>query len=101
MPYPNNMAFVVILHLSAEYESQLSTILQTTTSMPVIQVKETIKVEANHVYTIPPNSNLAIARGILKLQPRPRIRGPLRSIDTFFESLAQDQHQRAIVAMDG
>jgi two-component system CheB/CheR fusion protein len=33
---------------------------------------------------------------MLKLQPRPKTRAPHRPIDAFFESLAQDQHDRAI-----
>ena len=32
----------------------------------------------------------------MKLQPRQRTRAPHRPIDTFFESLAQDQRERAI-----
>src|SRR4030095_8385835 len=51
---------------------------------------------ANHIYVIPPNTNLTIAKGILKLQPRPEARAPTRSIDSFFESLAQDQREQAI-----
>src|SRR4030095_12942033 len=51
---------------------------------------------ANHIYVIPPNTNLTIAKGILKLQPRPEARAPTRSIDSFFESLAEDQREQAI-----
>src|SRR5205814_1088256 len=51
---------------------------------------------ANHVYIIPPNTNLTIEQGVLKLGPRPDGRKPHRSIDSFFESLAQDQNERAI-----
>src|SRR5690606_35646562 len=34
--------------------------------------------------------------GVLKLAPRPKGRAPHKPIDTFFESLAQDQRERAI-----
>jgi len=47
MPEDSGLAFVVVLHLSPEYESRLAGVLQTWTSMPVIQVSEPIKVEAN------------------------------------------------------
>ena len=60
------------------------------------EITNNLRVEANHVYVIPPNTNLGIARGVLKLQPRPETRTPHRSIDFFFESLAQDQRERAI-----
>lgn len=64
--------------------------------MPVREVTNNLLVEPNHVYVIPPNTNLEIANGILKLRPRPRGRTPTRSIDSFFEALSQDQRERAI-----
>jgi two-component system CheB/CheR fusion protein len=64
--------------------------------MPVREVINNAPVEANHVYVIPPNTTLSIASGALNLQPRKQGRTPPRSIDSFFESLAQDQRDRAI-----
>jgi two-component system, chemotaxis family, CheB/CheR fusion protein len=52
MPEDSGLAFVVVLHLSPEYESGLAGVLQKWTVMPVIQVSEAIKVEANCVYVI-------------------------------------------------
>jgi chemotaxis response regulator CheB len=40
MPEESGLAFVVVLHLSPEYESHLEGVLQKWTSMPVIQVSE-------------------------------------------------------------
>jgi two-component system, chemotaxis family, CheB/CheR fusion protein len=53
MPEDSGLAFVVVLHLSPEYESGLAGVLQKWTVMPIIQVSEPIKVEANCVYVIP------------------------------------------------
>jgi hypothetical protein len=53
-------------------------------------------VQANHVYVIPPDTNLSIAGGVLKIRARERSRVPHRSIDAFFESLAQDQRERSV-----
>ena len=64
--------------------------------MPVSEVTNNVRVEANHVYVIPPNTTLSIAGGLLKLQQRKKARTPARSIDSFRESLAQDQRERAI-----
>src|SRR5207247_2470313 len=52
--------------------------------------------EPNQLYIIPPNTDMAIAQGVLKLQRRKPGRAPHLSIDFFFESLAQDQHERAV-----
>jgi two-component system, chemotaxis family, CheB/CheR fusion protein len=64
--------------------------------MPVREVTNNLPVEANHVYVIPPNTNLGIAHGVLKLQPREQSRTRTRSIDSFLESLVEDQRECAV-----
>lgn len=91
MPADNGMAFVVILHLSPEHESQLPAVLQQNTLMPVIQVRETVKVEPNHVYVIPPTKHLAMVDGEIRLIEPETIRGKRVPIDLFFRTLA-DAH---------
>ncbi|HEV2455477.1 MAG TPA: chemotaxis protein CheB, partial [Verrucomicrobiae bacterium] len=90
------MGFVLVQHLDPKHESGLTQLLARVTSMPVREVTNNLRVEPNHVYVIPPNTNLAIEQSVLKLQPRPTGRRPPRSIDFFFESLAADQRERAI-----
>lgn len=96
LPLDTGMAFVLVQHLDPDHESSLTQILQRVTKLPVREVTNNSRVKANHVYIIPPNAGMGIARGVLKLQPRQRTRTPHRSIDGFFESLAQDQRERAI-----
>jgi two-component system, chemotaxis family, CheB/CheR fusion protein len=96
LPLDTGMGFVLVQHLDPQHESALADLLSRATSMPVRKVTNNLRVEANHVYVIPPNTNLGIAQGVLKLQPREQSRTPTRSIDSFFESLAQDQRERAI-----
>jgi two-component system, chemotaxis family, CheB/CheR fusion protein len=96
LPLDTGMGFVLVQHLDPQHESALAQLLTRATSMPVREVTNNLRVEANCVYVIPPNTNLTIAQGILKLEPRQETRGALRSIDFFFESLAQDQRQGAI-----
>ena len=96
LPVDTGMAFVLVQHLDPQHESALPQILTRATSMPVHEVTNNLAIKANHVYIIPPNTSLGIARGFLILQPRPQTRAPTRSIDSFFESLAQDQRERAI-----
>jgi len=93
MPADNGMAFVVILHLSPEHESQLPAVLQTNTSMTVIQVQETVKIEPNHVYVIPPTKHLAMMDGEIRLIEPETIRGKRVPIDLFFRTLA-DAHSK-------
>ncbi len=96
LPSDTGMAFVLVQHLSPDHESALPQILSRTTTMPVSEVTKRTRVEPNHIYVIPPNRELGYARGTLSLQPRPVKRAAHHPIDFFFESLAQDQHERAI-----
>ena len=96
LPLDTGMGFVLVQHLDPEHDSALTEILSRATSMPVCDVTDNQAVEPNHVYIIPPDTNLSILDGMLKLQPRPKTRSPHRPIDSFFESLAVDHHERAI-----
>ena len=96
VPVNTGMGFVLVQHLDPVHESALTQILAKATAMPVREAANNLPVEPNHVYIIPPNRNMTIAQGRLKLAPRRQTAGAHRSIDVFFESLAQDQRERAI-----
>lgn len=96
LPADTGMAFVLVQHLDPAHESELTRILARATPMPTREATDNLRVEPNHVYVIPPNVNMSIVGGELKLVPRPAGRAPHRSVDFFFESLAQDQRERAI-----
>ena len=64
--------------------------------MPVSEAKEDMEVEPDHVYVIPPNQNMAISDGTLKLTPRTQTPGHAMPIDHFFRSVAEDQGSTAI-----
>jgi two-component system CheB/CheR fusion protein len=96
LPVDTGMAFVLVQHLDPDHASALTQILARATAMPVVEVTNDLRVLANHVYVIPPNASLGLFRGVLKLRPRATGRLAPRSIDSFFETLAQDRHERAI-----
>jgi len=96
LPLDTGFAFVLVQHLDPQHESALAQLLRRVTAMPVHEVTNNLRVEANHVYIIPPNTSMGIARGTLKLRPRLRDRLAPRSVDSFFEALAKDQGERAI-----
>src|SRR6202050_5136282 len=96
LPTNTGMGFVLVQHLDPHHESALTSLLARATSMEVSEVKNNQRVAANEVYVIPPNVSMTIARGILKLTSRGNSRSQHRPIDSFFESLAEDQRERAI-----
>src|ERR1051326_3544627 len=62
--------------------------------MPVFQVKDGMKLEANKVYVITPNASLVLSDGTLHLEPR--LVGQHMPIDAFFRSLASSQGAQAV-----
>lgn len=94
LPSDTGMGFVLVQHLDPQHPSTLPHLLAKTTSLPVSEVRHNLRVAPNHVYVIPPNARLTIVRGVLQLSERTG--GAQRSIDGFLESLAEDQHERAI-----
>ena len=65
--------------------------------MPVQQAENDMRVEPDHVYVIPPNKDMSIEHGALKLlEPAATLRGMRMPIDIFFRSLAEDQKEMSI-----
>ena len=81
LPPDTGMGFVLVQHLDPDHESALTQILSRATPLPVREMTDNQPVEPNHVYVIPPDTNLSIVRGMLKLEPRQRTRTPHRPID--------------------
>ncbi|MFL6585056.1 MAG: PAS domain S-box protein [Chthoniobacterales bacterium] len=90
------LAFVVVMHLSPDYESQLASVIQQKTTMPVTQVHEPVKVLPNNVYVIPPTHQLSFEDGMLGLVPLQHALGRRITIDLFFRTLGQAYGQRSV-----
>ncbi|MFL6276575.1 MAG: chemotaxis protein CheB, partial [Blastocatellia bacterium] len=99
LPADSDMAYVVILHLSPTHKSTLDEVLQSATAMPVTQVEDLVKVEKNHVYVIPPNKNLMLEDGVIRLAEPDHTRGDRVPIDLFFRSLAEVYRNNAIAVL--
>ncbi|MDH3584944.1 MAG: chemotaxis protein CheB, partial [Phycisphaerae bacterium] len=96
MPAGSGMAMVVVPHLDPEHESLMVQLLARHTEMPVHTAAEGMAIEPNAVYVIPPNNNLAVENGRLRLSPPTEPRGFETAIDFFLRSLARDQRGKAI-----
>jgi two-component system CheB/CheR fusion protein len=95
IPAGTGLAIVLIQHLDPHHASMLAGILAGATAMPVQEVVEGIRIERDHIYVIPPDTQMTVAGNVLHLIPRtPKV--PHRPLDTFFRSLALDRKARAI-----
>jgi two-component system, chemotaxis family, CheB/CheR fusion protein len=95
LPDDTGMSFVLIQHLDPSHESHLTELLSKASRMPVSEVTGETRAEANHVYVIPPRSNLSIAGGVLNTMPRPGS-GRNMPIDAFLCALAGEYGSKAV-----
>ncbi|RYY58975.1 MAG: PAS domain S-box protein, partial [Chitinophagaceae bacterium] len=90
------IAYVVILHLSPNHDSQLAEILQLVTRMPIKQVNNDVRLEPGYVYVVPPNRSLTIQQQTITVAPIESIEERRAPVDIFFRSLAESFGPRAI-----
>ena len=96
VPADSGMAFVTILHLSPEYDSHLSEVLQRSSKIPVTTVQDRVQVEPNHVYVVSPRQSLTMDDGWLVQSPATRMEERRAPIDIFFRTLAEARGERAV-----
>jgi two-component system CheB/CheR fusion protein len=95
IPADTGLAFVLIQHLDPHHDSLLVDILAGATAIPVQEVIDGMRIERDHIYVIPPDTQMTIHDSVLRLVPRTR-KVPHRPLDSFFCSLAEDRKSDAI-----
>ncbi|NPV89886.1 MAG: chemotaxis protein CheB [Firmicutes bacterium] len=98
VPKNSGLSFIIVQHMDPMLEDLFGNLLQSITTMKVVQVKENMSIQPNCVYIIPPNKDMAIQDRVLHLfdfSPH-TLRLP---IDFFFRSLADDQQEKSIVVI--
>ena len=91
LPADCGIAFVVVSHQAPTGQSMLPEILAKCTGMPVREISEETRIEANHVYVEPRGHHVEIRGGMLRLEPV-GLRGvPHLPIDLFFRALAREK----------
>src|SRR5260221_14571995 len=96
MPATSGMAFIIVQHLSPSPRSLSAELFSRHTAMSVRAAEDGLRLQANHVYTSPAESDLRVKGGFIRLSRPSDVRGRRLPIDHLFRSLAEDQRQRAI-----
>lgn len=90
------MAFVLVPHLDPTQESQMVAILSKACDLLVVEAKDGMVPQANHVYVIPSKLYLTIRKGSLCLNRPTESEIRETAIDIFLRSLANDQGEHSI-----
>ena len=96
---PPGMAFVLIQHLSPDHKSLLAEILRRRTKLEIFDIEDGMTLRINCIYILPPAQDLRLERGCLHLSEPGQARGQRLPIDFFFQSLAEDQREKAIAVI--
>lgn len=99
LPVKNNIAVIIIQHLSPNYKSMMVEILSKKTKIPVHEARNGMPVEGGHIYVIPPKKKMTIKSGRLIVEDVDEITGLNFPIDTFLRSLAIDQGEKSIAVI--
>ncbi len=95
LPADIGMAFILVQHLDPTHESMMVDLLAGHTAMTVRQVTDGMPIERNHIYVIPPGTDLSARDGTLHLtQPQAR-HGARLPFDFLLHSLAEAYAGRA------
>src|SRR5262245_40956652 len=89
LPAQVGASFVVVIHLDPERRSELPAILRARTNMSVVQVEGTQKLEADHIYVIPPDRRLQLIDHQISAEKFDEPRGQRAPIDSLFRSVAE------------
>lgn len=96
VPENSGLAFIIVQHMEKGNKCILVDLLQSATTMKVVQVSENITIKPNCVYIIPPHKNMVINHNVLNLFDYVQTHKVHLPIDFFFSSLAKDKQEKSI-----
>ncbi|MGP9801270.1 chemotaxis protein CheB [Rheinheimera sp. NSM] len=95
-PVDTGLAWIIVQHLDPTQKAMLAELLQRATAMKVQQATQGMQVNANQIYVIPPNTELRVHNGALKLTKPTEARGLRLPVNILFQSLADTLAENAI-----
>ena len=101
LPESVGAAFVVVIHLDPEHDSELAEVISAQAPFPVQQVRDAIRIEPDHVYVIPPNRRLYVSDRELRVAAFDEPRGRRAPIDQFFRSVAEQYGDGFAIILSG
>ncbi len=101
LPANTGAAYVVVVHLDPQRRSELASILAARTGMPVVQIEGKQKLEADHVYVIPPDRRLQMIDHEVSAIKFDQPHGQRSPIDQFFRSVAERVGDGFAVVLSG
>jgi len=99
LPADTGMAFVIAPHRGVQHAHLLPQLLSAVTSMPVLEVKQAMRLAPNHVFVMPPRRDMTLTGSTFHLRTTPRPPGWPKTINIFLRSLAEATGPRAVAVI--
>ena len=96
LPEIENCSYIIAQHLSPTHKSMMVDLLSRTTDIPVIEVKNGLRIKPKTIYMTPENTDIYIKGNKIYLKTIEQSFGPKPSVNYFFSSLAQNFNEKAI-----
>ena len=96
LPEIENCSYVIAQHLSPTHKSMMVDLLARSTNIPVLEVKNGLKIKPKTIYMTPENTDIYVKNSKLYLKTIEQSFGPKPSVNYFLSSLAQDYNKRSI-----
>ncbi|MEO8428153.1 MAG: chemotaxis protein CheB [Verrucomicrobiota bacterium] len=99
LPADTGMAFVIAPHRGLENPHLLPELLSKVTKMPVVEVKQGMRLKPNQVFVMPPRRDMTTVGNVFNLRSTPRPPGWPKTINIFLYSLAEATGPRAVAVI--
>lgn len=99
LPAEGGFAVLFVQHLDPDHQSLLAELLAPHTPLTVCTAAEGMRIEAAHLYIIPPGAALAVHAGVLRLTPPTERHGARLPFDFLLRSLAEGPRAELTMAV--
>ena len=99
LPKHAPMAYMIVQHLSPDFDSLMDQLLQRRTDLKICTATDGLEIEANTIYLMPPKTNMLMAEGKLILVDKVPHQGSNFPIDVFFRSVAAGARHRSVAVI--
>jgi two-component system CheB/CheR fusion protein len=90
---------VIAPHRSLENPDRLPSILRRVTKMPVVEVEQGMRIEPDHVFVMPPRTDMTVQDDMFLLRKIPPAAGWPKTISVFLFSLAEMKGSCAVAVI--